>query len=150
MNPAQTFRAFVWTVLGALAVCTIIACSKSGPSTFTPAITSPLSAERVRADAQAWAQADLANRFLANVEDTHSMEPFFTNRSLPLCVRYTGQAVPNGTVAIVARDGLHVIHVVADQTADAVFTSGYNNHASDGWTPKSRIEGIVVGQLYLP
>ena len=128
-------------------------CSKqpAGVATFTPVIASPLSASRVLSDAAAWVGSDPANRYFVTVANTHSMEPFFTSRSIPLCLRYTGQALPNGTVAIYNRaDAPRVIHVISDQTADSVYMSGANNHDSDGWYPKKSIEGFAVGQLYSP
>ena len=79
------------------------------------------------------------------------MEPFFTSRSVPLCVRYAGQQLGNGTVAIFNRgDHPRVIHVISAQNATHFYMSGYNNHNSDGWYPKTSVEGFVVGQLYLP
>ncbi len=126
-------------------------CSKSSPATFTPAIASPIPLAAVLVSAIQWTQGDPEARFYATTADTHSMEPFFTSHSIPLCVRYTGQQVPNGTVAIFNRGDLpRVMHVISDQTADSVYMSGYHNHNSDGWFKKSAIEGIVVGQLYAP
>ena len=126
-------------------------CSKA-PATFTPAITSPVPADKVLADAITWAAADPAHRFVSTVADTHSMEPFFTNHSVVLCLRYQGQPIPNGTVAIYRFSDAfpRVMHVISDQTADSVYMSGANNHDSDGWYPKKSIEGFAVGQLYSP
>lgn len=154
-RPSALALAATWFVCGVmlgLLLGTLAGCSKpSGAATFTPAITSPLPVGNVIADAAAWAQRDPGVRYYATVADTHSMEPFFTSKSVPLCLRYTGQPIPNGTVAIFNRgDAPRVIHVVSDQTADSVYMSGYNNHDSDGWFPKTRIEGFVVGQLYAP
>lgn len=152
--PRESFHRFAlgcWiAAMVAVALLSPYGCSKA-PSTFTPAITSSVPAVVVLNDAARWAAADPSNRYFATTANTHSMEPFFTNHSVPLCMRYTGQPIPNGTVAIFNRgDQPRVMHVVSDQTADSVYMSGYNNHASDGWFPKTRIEGLVVGQLYLP
>lgn len=138
-------------VLCLLAAVWVAGCSKSGRATFTPAITSPVAQAVVYLDAIRWVNGDPVNRYYVTVADTHSMEPYFTSHSVPLCLHYTGQPVPNGTVAIFNRgDAPRVLHVMSDQTATDAYMSGANNHNSDGWFPKSKIEGIVVGQLYLP
>ena len=125
-------------------------CAKQ-PTTFTPAIGSQLPIGTVLLDAAHWSQADPANRYYATTANTHSMEPFFTSKSVTLCVRYTGQLLQNGQVVIYNRgDAPRVLHVVSAQTDESVYMSGYNNHDSDGWFKRTTIEGIVVGQLYSP
>lgn len=131
----------------------LVGCSKSPQPTFIPLVSSPVITGRTPVeDALIWVETDPVHRFAALVADTHSMEPFFTSKSLPLCIRYAGQELPNGTVAIYNHDPAHqhVIHVIADQNADSFYFSGYNNRTSDGWFKKSTCEGFVVGQLYLP
>lgn len=123
-------------------------CSKS-PNTFTPAVTSPVAAD-VITDAAIWSAAN-PSRYFVTVADTKSMEPFYTSKSVPLCVRYSGQHLPNGTAAIFDRgDVKRVLHVISAQNETHFYFSGYNNHNSDGWFLKSKTEGFVVGQLYLP
>lgn len=125
-------------------------CSKQAGS-FTPAMRAFGSADTVYADAVAWSVAQ-PGRYWANVAPTHSMEPVINEHSVILCVRYTGQTFANGAVAVINEGPAypHVLHVVADQSGDSVIMSGYNNGRSDGWFPKKNIEGLVVGQLYLP
>lgn len=80
------------------------------------------------------------------------MEPVISSHSLILALKYHGQPFANGAVLDFARDPdhPHVLHVAADQTADSVYMSGYNNHNSDGWYPKTTINHVMEGQLYLP
>lgn len=138
----------LWLAL--FAVCCGAGCGRSAPS-FTPAPRSPETLDRVQLDAALWAARDPENRFWAPVAATHSMEPVINEHSLVLCLRYRGQPFANGAVLVYDRgDNPRVLHVVADQTADAVYMSGYNNHDSDGWFPKASISGIVVGQLNTP
>jgi len=133
-----------------LLVLLLASCSKE-PSTFIPAPRSIATAEQVRADASKWASQD-ANRYWSAILPTGSMKPFVDEHSIALCVRYTGQSLSNGAVVIYRRDTAtpRVIHVVSDQNAESVYMSGYANRQSDGWYPKSSIEGIMVGQFYLP
>lgn len=127
-----------------------LGCSKN-PSTFIPAISTPLISSVVLDDAANWVKVDPVNRYFVLVADTHSMEPFFTDKSVPLMVKYTGQKIVNGTVVDYNRGDLpHVFHVVTDQMDGSVYMAGYNTHNSDGWFKYSAINGIVVGQLYLP
>ena len=129
----------------------VASCGKQA-STFTPAPRTTDPIMTVRLDAIAWAAQDPAHRFWAEVAPTGSMEPFINEHSLVLCLKYTGQPLPNGTVAIYRYSAAldHVIHVVSDQNETSVYMSGYANHDSDGWHQKSSIEGFMVGQLYLP
>lgn len=128
----------------------IAGCSKS-PNTGVPTVIATLPSAQVYADAQRWAGTD-PERYFVTVADTHSMEPLFTSKSLPLCIKYTNQVLPNGAVAIYKfSDALpHVIHRITAQNADSFYFSGDNNHGSDGWHPKKSVQGFVVGQLYLP
>jgi hypothetical protein len=130
-------------------VLVLSACSKQ--ATFTPSPRSSESVTTVTRDAHDWVASDPANRFWSGVKPTGSMKPFVDEHTLALCLRYKGQEIPNGSVVIYNRGDIkRVIHVVSDQNADSVYMSGYANHDSDGWFPKSSIEGVMVGQLYLP
>ncbi len=133
----------------ALALLFLCACPKE-KATFMPLPRSLAASTSVIADANAWAAHD-PERYWLSILPTGSMKPFVDEHSLVLCVRFHGQVIPNGSVAIFNRgDVKRVIHVVSDQNEDSVYMSGYANSASDGWYPKSSVEGIMVGQLYLP
>ena len=120
-------------------------------STFTPAPYTPDAQSSVVLDAGQWAAKDPANRYWDIPSATGSMRPFITEKHIVLMRRYSGQPFPNGAVVIFNRgDSPRVLHVVSDQNADSVYMSGANNHDSDGWFPKTSIEGFVVGQLNLP
>lgn len=126
----------------------VAACSRQ--DAFVPKPRSVSTTDSVYADAVTWARAD-QSRYVASVAATHSMEPFVNEHSLVLMVRYSGQPIQTGAVVEFDRgDALRVLHVVTDQTETDAYLSGYNNHISDGWYAKSRIHGIMVGQLYLP
>lgn len=122
------------------------------PATFIPTTTSYYtSTALVWEDAARWVGNDPLRYTTPVSPDSSSMKPFFDSHSLPLCIKYVGQPIPNGTVVIFNRGDIpRVMHVVSDQTKDSVYMSGVNNHHADGWFLKSTIEGFVVGQLYLP
>lgn len=40
-------------------------------------------------------------------------------------------------------DGMFVVHEVTALNSRAVYTSGINNHYSDGWSPRKNIIGVV-------
>jgi hypothetical protein len=121
-----------------------------GP-TFVPQPHALSSESTVRQDAQAWAIKS-PNRYHTNVAATGSMEPFLNEHSILLVEKYHGQPFKIGAVAIFRHSEAHprVVHTVSDQNETHVYMSGYANKNSDGWFPKTSIEGFVVGQLYLP
>ena len=126
-------------------------CSKN-PTTFTPSPRAFATFALVVNDAEMWVNTDPTNRFYGMVAPTNSMQPFVNEHSLVLLVRYTGQPLINGAVVSYHYSDKfsHVLHVVSAQTDDSVYMSGYNNATSDGWKKKTSIEGVLVGQLYLP
>ena len=138
-------------ILGVLALA---GCGKpgTGGNTFTPAPRAiSQTAADVAADATRWAAAAPGVRGWSWVAPTGSMEPFFNEHGILLFVRYTGQPLVPGAVAIFNRgDAPRVVHVVSVVRGESVYMSVFANRASDGWFPKSAIEGLVVGQLYLP
>lgn len=134
---------------GLALVVFLVGCFRE-PSTFTPVQRGVDTTTSVSVDAITWSQRS-PDRGWAIVAPTGSMKPFFDEHSVLLFTKYTGQPLVNGSVVIFDRsDAPNAVHVVADQTPTHVYMSGYNNRTSDGWYPKTRIKGIVVGQLYLP
>lgn len=149
MRPLQ-WLALSSLTLGALSLWSV---GWSKRPTFTPAPHALGSVTQVVIDGAEWVKRDPVHRYTATVDASDgSMAPVIGERSLLLCVRYTGKTVlRNGSVVIYDRgDKPRVCHTVAEQTDTHVYMSGYVNRRSDGWYPKSRIEGVVVGQLYLP
>lgn len=146
-------RVVVAVALAVLILAVAFGCSKREPATFTPSPRSTDALAVIKQDAQVWANYDLRRRYWAEVAATGSMKPFIDEHSIVLCRRYvSGQELPNGSVVIYRySDALpRVLHVVSDQNDTHVYMSGYANRASDGWQPKTAIEGVVVGQLYTP
>ena len=139
-------------VIGLISVLLILLCSCSRtetPNAFTPAPRATAPQASVEADARLWASVNPANRFWATVTPTGSMEPFINEHSIVLCQRYKGEILPKGSVIVFDRGDTHnVLHVLVDENQDSVYVSGYNNHNSDGWFPKTTIKGFLVGQLY--
>lgn len=137
--------------LSIAAVLFLAACSRDGRDTFTPKPRAVAqTAADVAADATRWASVS-PERGWSWVAPTGSMEPFFNEHGILLFQRYTGQPLSPGAVCIFNRgDVARVVHVVAAVRERDVYMSGYANRASDGWYPKASIEGVVVGQLYLP
>ena len=91
------------------------------------------------------------DRYYLSILPTGSMQPYFNEHSLVLCVKYTNQTLSPGAVLHFDRgDTPSVLHVMTDQTTTHVFMSGSHNSRADGWFPKTAIKGFVVGQLYLP
>lgn len=133
-----------------LTLLLVAGCSKQ-PSTFTPTLTPPDGTRAaVIVDAAMWAAGN-PDRYYAAVADTHSMEPIINKNSVVLCVRNTGQSIRPGLVAVFNRgDTPRVLHTIAAVSGDSAYFSGYNNKSSDGWFPRSSIEGFVVGQLFAP
>lgn len=131
----------------------IMASCSRGPdgSTFVPA---PRAVKQtvtdVAVDAARWASAS-PDRGWSWVAPTGSMEPFFNEHGILLFVRYSGEELRPGMVAIFNRgDVPRCVHVITAVRDTHVYMSGYANRNSDGWFPKTSIEGLVVGQLYLP
>jgi hypothetical protein len=147
MRDRLPWLAIGFALLGAICLCGLTGCGRG----FDPAPRSVDSMQAVYADARAWAGRG-ENRYWSAVAPTGSMEPFVNEHSLLLMVKYTGQKLPNGTVASFRRsdDFPNVLHVITDQNETHVYMSGYANKNSDGWFPKTSIHGFMVGQLYTP
>lgn len=135
-----------------LLICTLsLAGCADQKTSFAPVPYTNVGVEKVRDDAKSWVDNDPDTRYWEHIQPTGSMLPFISHKHIVLLVRYAGQAFPNGATVIFNRgDAPRVIHVAADQTGTHIYVSGFNNHESDGWFPKSSIEGLVVGQLSLP
>lgn len=68
-----------------------------------------------------------------------SMRPLLHGGEIAHVVAYTGQAL----VGRIVSNG-RALHMVTAETKDAILTTGIANRRSDGWSPKSSIEYVVV------
>ena len=101
----------------------------------------------------AWSRANPSGKVLTMTSlpeygSGNSMRPALQPKDWMFYEAYVGQKLKKQAVLVsLSHCKIPITHFVYDETKTHIYLTGINNRRSDGWIPKTKVMGVLVGVL---